>query len=260
MHALSPAERGRYDADGFLVRRGVLRAAEVAALRDAAERTALAAAALAARGRSYHLDGNRFADADGVTVQFEHGAGSGTVRVVEPAHVFDPRWDALLDDDRLVAPMRALVGCDRVALWTDKLNLKRPREGSGFRWHQDSPYWIHDCGHVDRLPNVMVILDDATAANGCLRIIRGSHRQGRLPGTDDGTQLGGFFTDPGSFDEADQVPIEAPAGSLVFFSPHAVHGSLPNRSAAPRRAWIATYQPGDQRTLKLPCTRNCPNA
>lgn len=114
----------------------------------------------------------------------------------------------------------------------------------------------------------MVALDDATAVNGCLRIIRGSHRRGCLPGTADGSQLGGFFTDPPCIDESRQVPLEVPAGSLVFFSPHAVHGSLPNRSDAPRRALIVTYQPAGHRMLKIsrvcnvgvPCPASCPTS
>jgi ectoine hydroxylase-related dioxygenase (phytanoyl-CoA dioxygenase family) len=255
-HGLTADERRWFDRDGVVVRERVLGTDEVAALQAAAERTAASAKAASERGNTYVLDGNRFVDADGATIQFEHCPGSDTVRVIEPAHLFDPRWDALIDDARLVDPMCDLVGSARVALWTDKLNLKPPREGSGFRWHQDSPYWIHDCGHVDRLPNVMVALDDAGADNGCLRIIRGSHRSGCLPGTADGSQLGGFFTDPACFDEADQVLMTVPAGSLIFFSPHAVHGSLPNRSPTPRRAWIATYQPADLPMLKLPRVRN----
>ncbi len=255
-HQLSAEEQRRYAADGFLIRESVLTAAELADLRDAAERTAAAAAGLGGSGRTYYLDGNRFVDAEGATVQFEHERGSATVRVVEPAHVFDRRWEALIDDPRLVDPMRGLTGSERVALWTDKLNLKRPREGSGFRWHQDSPYWIHDSAHVDRLPNVMVALDAADEGNGCLRIVPGSHRRGCLPGTADGSQLGGFFTDPASFDETRQVLLEVPAGSLVFFSPHAVHGSLPNRSAKPRRALVVTYQPADHPMLKIPRIRN----
>jgi hypothetical protein len=255
-HSLQQAELARYAADGFLIRTGVFTAGEVAALRDAAERTVAEAARLSAGGRAYALDGKRFVDVAGSTIQFEHAPGSTTIRVIEPAHPFDPRWEALIDDPRIVEPMRALVGAPEVALWTDKLNLKRPREGSGFRWHQDSPYWIHDCAHVDQLPNVMVVLDDATADNGALRMIPGSHRQGRLPGTDDGTQLGGFFTDPACFDESTAVTMTAPAGSLVFFSPHVVHGSLPNCSDQARRALIMTYQPAGHRLLKLDRVRN----
>lgn len=211
-------------------------------------------------GHTYHLDGKRFVDAGHVTVQFEHTAGSNAVRVVEPVQVLDAAWDALLDDARIVAPMLDLVGSDGVAIWTCKLNLKRPLEGSGFGWHQDSPYWIHDSDDVDRLPNVMAVLDDASEENGCLRVIRGSHRLGCLPGTDDGSQLGGFFTDPACVDDSRQVLVEVPAGSLIFFSPHVIHGSLPNRSAKPRRALIATYQPANRRMLKVPEVRNAPSA
>jgi hypothetical protein len=253
--ALTSEERERYGADGFFVRLRAFGPEEVRALGQVAERTASAAAA-AASGRTYLLDGNRFVDVGDATVQFEHGPGSATIRVIEPAHLFDPAWEAVIDDPRLIHPMHGLIGAGRIALWTDKLNLKRPREGSGFRWHQDSPYWIHDCRHVDLLPNVMLVLDDASAANGCLRIVPGSHRSGCLPGTSDGSQLGGFFTDPRCVDDSSEVLIEVPAGSLVFFSPHAVHGSGPNRSSQPRRALIVTYQPADHPTLKTRRVRN----
>lgn len=253
---LSDEEKAAYAADGFLVRRAVFSPAEVDELRDAVERAAARAFELCAHGTTYHLDGKRFVDAGHVTVQFEHQPGSDTIRVIEPVHELDERLDRLLDDARIVEPMRDLVGAAELAVWTDKLNLKRAREGSGFGWHQDSPYWIHDCGHVDQLPNVMVTLDDADEQNGCFRVVRGSHRRGCLAGTADGTQLGGFFTDPTSFDERDQVAMVAPAGSLVFFSPHSVHGSLANPSDRPRRALVLTYQPAGHPMLKSGQVRN----
>jgi len=249
-HALTSDELARYQEDGFLVRERVFQPQEAAGFREAAESSAHAAALLSDGGRTYYLDGKRFVDVDDMTVQFEHSPGSDLVRVIEPVHQLDPVFDALVDDPRIVEPMRQLVGEDSIALWTDKLNLKRSREGSGFGWHQDSPYWIHDSDHVDQLPNVMIAFDDASAENGCFRVIRGSHRRGCLPGTADGSQLGGFYTDSGSFEEADQVLMEVPAGSVIFFDPHSVHGSLPNRSDLPRRAMIVTYQPGGHPMLK----------
>jgi len=137
-----------------------------------------------------------------------------------------------------------------------KINLKRPRKGSGFRWHQDSPYWTHACDHVDLLPNVLISLDDPDEENGCFRVVRGSHREGCLPGIQDDTTLGVLFTDPDHFDEANQVPAIVPAGSLVFFNPHAVHGSEPNVSERPRRAMVLTYQPAGNRMFKIDATRN----
>ena len=245
-------ERRAWREDGFFVRPAQFDAREVAHLRRAAERV-VARAEAAARGASggYAVDGNRYQPAAGALLQYEHAPESRTLRVIEPCHHLDPAFDALVDDARLVEPVRELVGSARVSLWTDKLNLKRPREGSGFRWHQDSPYWFHACTHLDRLPNVMVTLDSADAGNGCFRVVRGSHRRGMLPGLRDEGRLGPLFTDPDHFDAAAQVAIEVPEGSLCFFSPHSVHGSEPNRSGRERRALVLTYQPGGHAMFKL---------
>jgi len=264
---LTPDERDRYAKDGFFVRASAFGAADVEAFRAAAERVVAAAEgaafdkaaaierAEAAPADDYEIDGNRYVEAADATVQFEHRRGSRTIRVIEPFHHLDPAFEALLDDPRLVEPMRGIIGTERVALFTDKLNCKRPREGSRFRWHQDSPYWAHFFEELERLPNVMVALDDADEGNGCFRVIRGSHREGMLPGLEGDGELGALFTDPAHFDEGAQVLIEVPAGSLVFFSPHTVHGSQPNRSDEPRRAFVITYQPGGHRMFKVDAKR-----
>jgi ectoine hydroxylase-related dioxygenase (phytanoyl-CoA dioxygenase family) len=253
--ALAEGERGAYTEDGFFVRERAFAPAELEALRGAAERAVERAAAAEVRDE-YTIDGNRYREAGRATIQFEHRSETSTIRVIEPFHHLDPLFDALVDDARVVEPMRGLVGADRVALWTDKLNLKRPREGSGFRWHQDSPYWAHVHEDVGRLPNAMLALDDADAGNGCFRVVRGSHRRGCLPGLQDEGRLGPLFTDPRHFDLSRQVPIEVPAGSLVFFSPHTVHGSEPNRSDRPRRALVLTYQAADRPMFKVERVRN----
>ena len=215
-----------------------------------------AVAASTREGESYRIDGNRYHEAGGATIQYEHHAESRTIRVIEPFHHLDARFEALLDDERIVVPMRDLVGSDRVALFTDKVNLKRPREGSGVRWHQDSPYWTHFCSHVDRLPNVMLALDDASERNGCFRVVRGSHTRGCLPGLEGEGVLGPLFTDPRSFDVTQEVLLEVPEGTLIFFSPHTVHGSNPNLSDERRRAFVLTYQPGGHRMFKVDAVRD----
>ena len=241
---LSDAERRAWEEDGFFLRPAAFSPDEVEALREATERVGAAAARIAAaEGRPYEIDGNRYVDAGEVTVQLEHAVAAPTLRVVEPFSHLDPLFEGLVADPRIVAPMCDLVGADRVALWTDKLNFKRPEEGSGFRWHQDSPYWAHACRHLDRLPNVMLALDDADEGNGCLRVVRGSHRRGLLPGRQGDGVLGPLFTDPGAFDLAAQVPAVMPAGSLLFFSAHTLHGPEPNRTERAPRACVLTYQP-----------------
>ncbi len=255
-YGLSAAERRAWQDDGFFVRESVFGADELETLRAAGEQVVARAEADSTSGVGYEIDGNRYVDAARETIQYEHDPSSSTIRVIEPFHHLHPVFDRLIDDPRIVDPMCEVIGTDDVALWTDKINLKRPREGSAFRWHQDSPYWTHASDDVDRLPNVMVVLDDADEGNGCFRVVRGSHKRGCLPGIQDETTLGVLFTDPDHFDESQQVPAVAPAGSLVFFSPHTVHGSQPNRSDRPRRAMVLTYQPPDRPMFKLPATRN----
>lgn len=247
---LTADELSFYRHHGYLVRETVFSPDKVNALRASVETAVARAHREAADGRTYFLDGNRFVDVGPMTVQYEHEAGSDTIRVIEPVQHLDPGIDALVRDLRIVNPIRDILGQEAIAVWTNKLNLKRAQGGSGFGWHQDSPYWIHDSRHVDLLPNVYVAFDDANRANGCLQVIDRSHVNGCLPGTSNGTQLGGFFTDPDCFSEADAVALEVKAGSVVFFDAHVIHGSEPNRSDSARRAIVMTYQPGGHPMLK----------
>ena len=278
---LTNLEQSQYRDSGFFVRPSLFSERECMGFRAAAQRLELAllqqsnSAGQASATTEYHLDGNRFMDIGHITVQFEHSAlqklsvqnpdaqnsdtkylvvenpDSGSrLRVVEPVNDAEPLFDALIDDPRLCLPMKQLVPSQGLALWTAKLNFKHPRVGSGFGWHQDAPYWVHDSDHVEKLPNVMVLFDDASADNGCFRVIEGSHQSGCLPGCEDGRQLQGFYTHPDHVDEMAQVLIEAPAGSAIFFDPHIVHGSGSNQSDLPRRAMIITYQPAGFAALK----------
>jgi hypothetical protein len=244
-------EQRAWREDGFFARPRAFSFEEIESLRAAADSVRDAALRLTEYGKPYAVDGNRYVDAGRVTVQLEHQPGSPALRVVEPFHPLDPVLDHLLDDPRLVEPMRDLVGSEHVAIWTDKLNFKPPFEGSGFQWHQDSPYWAHACRHLDQLPNVMLALDDADPSNGCFRVVRGSHRHGLLPGRTGEGVLGPLFTDPRHIDLEAQVAAAMPAGSLFFFSPHTVHGSEPNRSDRRRRALVITYQPAGYDHFKL---------
>ncbi len=247
---LTQDEHAAYQELGYFVREAVFDISEVTALQVAAGLAVERAQQLCKQGQAYVLDDAKFVDVEHMTVQFEHAKDSTDVRVIEPINDLVPAFDTLLDDERLLAPMRGLIGKRQLALWTAKLNLKPARCGSGFGWHQDSPYWIHDCGHVDLLPNVMLAIDRFTAANGALQIVAGSHAQGRLPGCSDERQLAGFYTDPNAFDVDAAQTLEVAPGSCIFFSPHVVHGSGPNRTELERRAVIMTYQPGGYAALK----------
>lgn len=110
----------------------------------------------------------------------------------------------------------------------------------GQAWHQDERY----IPTRDRsLVGAWIALDDATVDNGCLWVVPGSHRNGYLFPTrphgepdeyDSSDQAYGF-------DETDRVPVEVPAGSVVFFNGYLLHKSLRNRTDGFRRALVNHY-------------------
>jgi ectoine hydroxylase-related dioxygenase (phytanoyl-CoA dioxygenase family) len=131
---------------------------------------------------------------------------------------------------------------EEVCAFTCKLNLKRPREGSEFPWHQDYPYWyVRTPEHAHEIVTAMLFLDDAVAANGALRVLPGSHRGGPAPR--DRGEASGFLADPVRIDSAREALIEVEAGSVLFFPALLLHRSTPNASDRPRRAILLSFQP-----------------
>ena len=174
---LSKEEKNFYEDEGYLVRENQFSINEVNSLRDALERAVNKAQEKAPSGKAYYLDKKKFVDVDYMTLQYEPQSKDNILKVIEPAHFLDKELYSLTQDTRITDPVRSILKEDEISLWTDKLNLKRPGRGSGFGWHQDSPYWVHDSNNVDLLPNVYLSLDNADENNGCFRVIRASHKE-----------------------------------------------------------------------------------
>lgn len=110
----------------------------------------------------------------------------------------------------------------------------------GQAWHQDERF----IPTRDRsLVGVWIALDDATAANGCLEVIPGSHRAGYIhPFRAHGRPDEFDPTDEAyGFDTSDTVMVEVSAGSVVFFNGYLLHRSQRNRSDGYRRALVNHY-------------------
>jgi ectoine hydroxylase len=165
------------------------------------------------------------------------------VHGLEPvAHVSEPlaRFAA---DPRFVEPSVAFVDDPHPCLFTEKLNLKRPRHGGRNPFHQDVPYWRDEADDVDRIVTAMLFLDDATLENGTLQVLPGSHTSGEWATRTDADAFGNLEMDPRAIEGRTPVALEVPAGSVVFFGPLLVHTSEPNRSDRERRALLYSYQP-----------------
>ncbi len=240
-HAPTPAEAARLDRDGFLLREGVFAPDEVGRLAGDCEALAERIQA-SARGEKEVAGAYMFQRQWDtlVTVKWEPETPN-LLQGVEPLAHVSRELKAWGEDDRLMGTAGAIIG-EPAAMWTEKLNLKRARDGGSYTLHQDYPYWRKINPAADRIVTAMLFLDDSTEENGCLLAAPGSHRAGMLPRKQiEG--IGGLEMDPDQFDQSRLTPIEAKAGDVLFFGSFLVHKSLPNRSDHDRRALLYSYQP-----------------
>ncbi len=167
---------------------------------------------------------------------------------LEPFAHLDPYLTEIARHPGFVEPMRDLIGCDSVGLFTEKLNLKRAHGGGGFAPHRDSPYWEGHCGKLTSLVTAWVALDDADADNGALEVLPGSHTLATVPTRTSDKLLESFEIDAEQLDMSGMRTIPARAGDVIFFGPFLVHRSGANQSDRDRRALLYTYQPAGLRT------------
>ena len=100
-------------------------------------------------------------------------------------------------------------------------------------WHQDLAYLRPEEAGDTLVVNFWIPLVDATIANGCMEVMRGSHRLGLLP-------HGSLISTPGhkggkGIADTDLPPCEVVAGEVdvgdaLMTTERLVHRSIPNRS------------------------------
>jgi phytanoyl-CoA hydroxylase len=154
-----------------------------------------------------------------------------------------PLFMELAKSSRLVECLVPLIGPD-IQLQHSKLATKPPAKGKGaFNWHQDLAYFPHtNCDLVA----VMVMLDDATRENGCMQVVRGSHKMGVFNHDDPDGIFRGQCQDSSLW--ADPAAIEhltPKAGGISIHHCLALHGSPANRSGRPRRGVVFQYRADD---------------
>ncbi|HVM54442.1 MAG TPA: phytanoyl-CoA dioxygenase family protein [Acidimicrobiales bacterium] len=241
-HRLSDNEREALARDGYVLREGVFTRDEVREIVDACEQlvTGLVDGRQSTR---YHVGSYTF-DPDqltGCTIKWE--GDTDVVHGIEPFAHLSPELEKWAYDPRLIDPSIDFVGDPEPALFTEKLNLKRPHHGGPNPFHQDHPYWVGVADDPLRVVTAMLFLDDASLENGTLEVIPGSHTSGEWPRRTDADFFGRFEMDPAAAEGKPTVPIEVEAGAVVFFGALLVHKSNPNTSDRDRRALLYSYQP-----------------
>ena len=98
----------------------------------------------------------------------------------------------LTRSEKMVHAVARLLNNDApVCHFHSKLMQKEPRVGGAWEWHQDYGYWYkNQFMFPDQLISVMIALTEANKENGCLQVIKGSHKLGRVNHGFAGEQVG----------------------------------------------------------------------
>lgn len=225
---ISAAQVADYQRDGLLFLPGLFDERETDLLRETME-----------RDPAIERHSLLRADADGLGTRISLWNRAG-----------DATYGLAARSARLVDAVEMLVG-EPVYHFQSKLTAKDPRVGGAWEWHQDYGYWYYNgCVRPDML-SVMVALDRTDAGNGCLQLIRGSHRLGRLdhvPVSDKQNAA-----DPARvaaiLDRFEVVHCELDPGDAVVFHANTLHRSDQNRSDRRRWTFLICYNAISNDTL-----------
>jgi ectoine hydroxylase-related dioxygenase (phytanoyl-CoA dioxygenase family) len=153
----------------------------------------------------------------------------------------DDFYGFIARDERLVILAKEIIGGD-IYIYSHKMTMKDPGEGGAWEWHQDFGYW-HNYGLLapDML-SIYIALDQSNKENGCLQVLTGSHKLGRLNHVRDNHQT---IIDNEYLIEAEKrytaEYVEMEEGDALIFHCNLLHRSDANLSDTYRWGYIASY-------------------
>jgi len=228
--AIDAAQKSRYDADGFLVVRGVFSPDRMAELYAEAERL---------------LTRVDLIDTANIRCRWQNHVDTGECRFdcFDPVIDLSDACERAARDPRLIDIVSALYG-EQACLFKDKLIFK-PAGALGYNLHQDYISWK---SFPTTFLTVIVAIDSADASNGATEVFPGYHQQGCMSPHD------GMYHQlaDDAIDQSKGVVLDLAPGDVAMFSGYTPHRSGPNRSAESRRLLYLSYNAisdgGEQRT------------
>ncbi len=167
------------------------------------------------------------------------GAMQTAVLHTNNVQIYSARWLQAIQKDAFLKVAEAILGPD-IVLHHTKLFQKPAEKGAPFPMHQD---WSYFPSVKDTMIAAIIHVSESTDEMGCLRVVPGSHKLGRLPGTSG--QVASEILEKHPLESA--VPLEAGPGDVAFFHYFTLHGSKPNRSSKIRKTVLAQMHAGHDR-------------
>ena len=180
------------------------------------------------------------------------GGNAQALRKTDNSHWSDLTLRGLATDPTIGAIAAKLMRAEQIRLWHDQL-LYKPGQGEATEsvnvgWHQDYFYW--QAASAPTLLTAWVAFDDVDEANGCMRVIPGSHKWGLI-------DINDFFAQDLAEQESrmqapdgnpvTSVPLIMKAGQMSFHHALTLHGSGPNTTEKPRRSLAVHLMTGETR-------------
>ena len=153
----------------------------------------------------------------------------------------DDQYGLLARDERMVDLAEDAIG-KPIYLYSHKMTMKQPNEGGAWEWHQDFGYWYNYGCLAPEMMSIYVALDKATRENGCLQVLKGSHKLGRLNHIreNDQTNVEQEHLEA-ALKRFEHVYVEMEAGDALVFDGNLLHRSDANRTDTYRWGYICSY-------------------
>ncbi len=218
---LSASQKTQYEQDGYLIVKNFLNPEEVALL------SGLATGDSVLRNNAFDLK-DQTGKYTKLTLWFTPG---------------DDTFGLLTRSEQIVNAVQTLLGEGEVCHFHSKLMQKEPKVGGAWEWHQDYGYWYKNGFlYPEALISVMLALTEATKQNGCIQVLKGSHKMGRFEHHFAGEQQGADmpFVEE-ALKKCERVYVEIQPGDVLFFHSNLLHMSEANLSDKPRWSLISVY-------------------
>ena len=192
------------------------------------------------------------ADCRGKLAAFERVVGGPLTApgIDEPyrsrTHVLLAWVHGLVSHPAILDAVQDLIGGD-ILVYTSTWFIKEPESAAIAAWHQDATYFgLRPHVHV----TAWLALTDATAENGCMEFLPGSHHRGQLPHRAGVVAASVNRAGQAVTVDVDDAPaVHAPlrAGEFSLHHTLCLHRSQPNRSAGRRVGLAVSYVPASAR-------------
>jgi ectoine hydroxylase-related dioxygenase (phytanoyl-CoA dioxygenase family) len=227
---LTDEQIASYRRDGYLAVPRVIDAERVQALGRLTEAFVERSSGLSSSDAVFDLDPR-------------HTAAAPIVRRIKNPADHDPLYAWVALESPILDIVAELLG-PSIRFHHSKLNLKGGHVGAPVEVHQDAAFYPHS---NDDVLAVGLLLDDATAENGAMSVLPGSHRGPIYTHYDaEGRFVGGMRAeDIARLDRRGAPLLALPAGSIHIHHYRLVHWSAPNSSPGDRRLLINAYAAAD---------------